>query len=266
MANKVRVIGEGVLDEIIYRYLETESEAGEIAYSSIRDFALALRLNNDPIFTERMYYQLKDSITGELSEKIYKNIKLSDDFWRKPEYQGRQKVDKRNRLLANTVAKATKNEIYQPNVAFIIESNKYNTEQLKKQLMPLEGALNSSYEKIKKLEKIIIELEAELSQKKQEKNDLKLWNDKLQDALFKFFEFSAYDDIPLSNQVSTGKGRTNLVEATLKEAFNGDPRPFYTRFNNKNISKDSKITNINDVREHKNLTPSSTFADEYDFD
>ncbi len=270
MANKLRIYGDEVIQKIIYLYIEANNVNGEIEYSGVRDFALDLWNKKDPLFTEEMYYQLVDRATGETSEKIYRNIKLSDDFWRKPQYQGRQKIDAINALLSKTAAKPKKRQTYIPNVDFLIETNKGNLAQLKLQLKPLEEQVRSSYALIDKLERKIAELEEQITSIKNDKASLKKQNDDLQDALHKFFELSAASDVPLKNQLNTGTGRMNQVEAALRTAFSGDPSAFYHRFEERR----SKITNgksnvaeIKEMIDKKSLKPmSSDYGESYDFE
>lgn len=270
MANKSRIYGDEVIQEIIYLYTETNNVNGEIEYSSVRDFALELWSKKDPIFTEKMYYQLVDSATGETSEKIYKNIKLSDDFWRKPQYQGRQKIDATNALLSNTAAKPKKRQTYIPNTDFLIETNKGNLSQLKLQLKPLEEQVRSSYKLIDKLEGKIAELEEQITSLKKDKASLKKQNDDLQDALYKFFELSAASDVALKNQLNTGIGRMKQVETALRTAFGGDPSVFYHRFEerrNKMTRGNSNVADIKEFIDSKSMKPlNSGYSETYDFD
>lgn len=240
---------------------------GEIEYSNVRDFALELYNKKHPIFTEKLYYQLVDSSTGELSDKIYKNIKLSDDFWRKPQYQGRQMIDEANKLLSKTAAKPSKRQSIIPNTDFLVETNKSNIPQLKLQLKPLEEQLRSNIRLIEKLEGKIRELETVISSLKEEKLDLKKKIDALQDSLHKFFEWSAASDIPLKNQLNTGKGRMKHVEAALKAAFSGDPSSFFHKFNSKETidNERSNVSSLHAFLEKKDSVKKE-YSDVYDFD
>lgn len=268
MANKTRVYCEEAIQEIIHRYIETYDITGDIDYSSVRDYAFQLWKEKDPIFTDKLYYQLIDQKTGEVSQKIYKNIKLSDDFWRKPQYQGRQKIDAVNDLLSKTVAKTKKRQVNIPNVDFVIEKFKNNINQLRLNLKPLEEQLKISIENEDRLEKKNEQLEEQIKKVKLEKVKLTQQNNSLQDALYKMFEYSASKEVPLENQLNTGKGKTKRVEQALKEAFGDDPSDFYLHFStSKNSKKEVFVTDIERYKENKGTKSTvSNYEDEYDFE
>ncbi|MFE4039630.1 hypothetical protein [Priestia sp. YIM B13489] len=269
MANKSRLYGKEVIQEIIHRYLEENDIKGEIEYSNVRDYAFNLREENDPIFTRKMYYQLVNQATGEISEKIYKNIKLSDDFWRKKQYQGRQLIDEVNELMSKTVAATKKRQVFIPNIDFILETHKNNFSQLKLQLKPLEEQLKTSIKNEEILENKIEKLQQEIQKLKLKNNEVLNQNSKLQDSLYKMFEYSVSKDTPLENQLNTGKGKTKRVEQALKEAFCDDPTAFYLKFKNSTplIENDELVSNIESYRAKKNDTRKlPTYDDEYDFE
>jgi len=265
MANKTRLYGKEVIQEIISLYLNDNKILGDIEYSSVRNFALELYNNRHPIFTEKLYYQLVDNSTGELSEKIYKNIKLSDDFWRKPQYQGRQLIDKANNLLSITAAKPSKRQSIIPNTDFLVETNKSNIPQLKLQLKPLQEQLRSNDRLIDKLENKISKLESIISSLREEQLDLLNINDALQDSLHKFFEWSAASDIPLENQLNTGKGRMKHIEAALRTAFSGDPSSFFDKFDNERNNVQSNISSIQQFVKKKE-SEKTGYSEIYDFE
>ncbi|MCU9599901.1 hypothetical protein [Pallidibacillus thermolactis] len=268
MANKSRVYGDEVIQEIIHRYIETYDITGEIEYSSVRDFAFQLWKENDPIFSEKLYYRLVDNKTGEVSDKIYKNIKLSDDFWRKPQYQGRQKIDAANDILSKTVAKTENRQVNIPNVDFVLEKYKNNLNQLRLNLKPLEEQLKNSIAIEDKLEKKVQQLEEQIQKLKAEKVKLTQQNRSLQDALYKMFEYSASSDVPLENQLNTGKGKTKRVAQALREAFADDPNEFYLHFKSKNNDKkEGIVSNIDKYKKQKVAKLNvPKYEDEYDFE
>ncbi|MCW3792639.1 cell division protein ZapB [Paenibacillus sp. LS1] len=249
MANKTRVYNKEAIQEIISLYLHQNKIDGEIQYSSIRDFAFELYKNKHYIFTDKMYFQLLDSSTGNLSEKIYKYIKLSDDFWRKPQYQGRQIIDETNDLLSKTASKPRNRQTVIPNTDFLVDDNISNLPQLKLQLKPLEQQLKSNLDLIDKLEGKISELETVIASLKEDKRNLKVQNKALQDSLYIFFELSALSDIPLKNQMNTGIGKMKLVDETLKKAFSGNPNIFYQKYENNRNTIDQDITNTSSLKE-----------------
>ncbi|AVV57016.1 hypothetical protein C7121_13320 [Paenibacillus glucanolyticus] len=265
MANKTRMYAKEVIQEIISLYLDENKINGEIEYSNVRDFAFELYNKKHPIFTEKLYYQLVDSSTGELSEETYKNIKLSDDFWRKPQYQGRQMIDEANKLLSKTAAKPSKRQFINPNTDYLVETNKSNIPQLKLQLKPLEEQLRSYTLLIEKLEKKISELEIVIISLKEENLELKKKNDALQDSLHKFFEWSAASEIPLKNQLNTGKGRMKHVEAALRTAFSGDPSSFFSRFDKERNSVQSNVSSIQEFVKKKEPVKTG-YSEIYDFE
>lgn len=269
MANKQRVYAEEVIDEIIYRYIVENDITGDIEYSSVRDFALELRKNNDSIFTEKLYYRLLDKTTGKVSEKIIKNIELKDDFWRKPQYQGRQKIDAANELLSKTVAKTKKRQVYIPNVDFILETHKNNINQLRIHLKPLEEQLKISIKNEETLEDKIDKLEDQINELKSEKIALRSQNDKYQTALYKMFEYSVSREVPLENQLNTGKGKTPRVEQALREAFSGDLTAFYLKFKTALDTKgnQNKVSDIDMFRNKKETEAAVlSYEEEYDFE
>ncbi len=268
MANKTRIYSKEVIQEIISLYLGQNKIDGEIQYSSMRDFAFELYKNKHDTFTKKMYFQLLDSSTGKLSEKIYKNIKLSDDFWRKPQYQGRQMIDETNNLLSKTASKPRNRQTVIPNIDFLVDKTALNIPQLKLQLKPLEQQLRSNLDLIDKLEYKIHELETVIASLKEEKMSFKIQNEALQDSLYIFFELSALSDIPLKSQMNTDIGKTKLVEKTLKNAFSGDPSMFYQKFeNNRNII-DQSMTNSSSLKEflEKKKAKEVKYHDVYDFE
>jgi hypothetical protein len=266
LANKTRVYGIEVIQKIISLYLEETKINGEIEYSSVRDFALELYNQNHTIFTEDLYYQLVDSSTGELSDKkIYKNTKLSDDFWRKPQYQGRQLIDETNKLLSKTASKPSKRQSIIPNTDYLVESNKTNLPLLKLQLKPLEEQLKSNLQLINKLEGKICDLQNNILTLKREKLDLKKKNDALQELLYQFFELSASSDTPLKDQLNIGKGRMKHVETALKVAFSGDPSAFFSKFDNERINAQSNVSSLQQFVQKKEAG-SRGYSEVYDFE
>ncbi|MFC3749288.1 hypothetical protein [Paenibacillus sp. GCM10012306] len=266
MANKTRIYGEEIIDEIIHRYIALNNITGEIEYSGVRDFAFHLWNIKDPLFTNKMYYQLIDPKTDELpKKKIYKNIKLSDDFWRKPQYQGRQRIDAVNNLLSETVSKANTVEQHIPKIDTIIEMHKNSPTLLKMHLNRFEKLIKSCLSREKKLEEKVEELLGNISEIKKEKKRIEKQNQALQDTLFKLFEYSYSRDVPLENQLNTGKGRSNIVERALRDTFSGDPSSFYSLFNN-NSKKTLSIASLDEYRSKQTNIKVSSYEKEYDFD
>jgi hypothetical protein len=266
LANKTRVFGIEVIQKIISLYLEETKINGEIEYSSVRDFALELHSKHHTIFTEELYYQLVDYSTGELSkEKVYKNIKLSDDFWRKPQYQGRQLIDETNMLLSKTASKPSKRQFIIPNIDYLVETNKTNLPLLKLQLKPLEEQLKSNLKHIEKLEGKIIDLQNIIFTLKGGNLDLQKKNDALQELLHQFFELSASSDIPLKNQLNIGKGRMSHIENALKVAFSGDPSSFFSKFDNKRLKEQTNVSSLQQFVQKKEAS-SKGYSEVYDFE
>jgi hypothetical protein len=266
MANKTRIYGEEVIKEIVHRYLEDTNSSGDIEYSSIRDFSLELWKSQDSIFTEKLYYQLVNSTTGETSEKIYKNIKLSDDFWRKPQYQGRQIVDQTNQLLSKTVAKSTKRQVnININVDSILETYYDNKTQLSIQLKPLEEYLRVSLQNEEKLEEKLKNKDSLITELKSNIVELEQDKERLQTALYQMFEYSASKGGPLENQLNTGKGKTKRVEQALREAFSGDPSAFYSRFKASAGQKQKEDSNVANMEQYIKNKEEKKYEDEFDF-
>lgn len=260
----MRVYGIEVIQEILRRYLKENEISGQIEYSKVRDYSNELWSNKDEIFTTKLYYQLLDTNTGEMSDKIYKNAPLSDDFWRKPKYQGRKSIDDANRILSKTVAKTNKREITIPNVDFILETHRNNFTQLKLQLKPLEEQLKLFVETELKFDEKISRLDDEIRVLKEEKQKLLNSNNKLQTAIFKLFEYSKSKDVPIRNLINTGIGKTKQVEAALNEAFSNDPSAFYLYFESE--EKKSKNKKISKLEDYKNSKTDKGFEDDYQFE
>lgn len=259
--------GKEVIQEIVSLYLNENKINGEIEYSHVRDFSLELYNKKHPIFTEKLYYQLLDSTTGNLSKEVYKNMKLSDDFWRKPQYQGRQIIDETNKLLSKTAAKPSKPQSIIPNTDYLVETHKSNIALLKLQLKPLEEQLRSKINLIEKINRKVTELETVISSLKDEKIKLKQNNDALQNALYKIFEWSASSETTLKNQLNTGVGKMKHVEAALRTAFSGDPSMFFHNFESKRTTE-NKISNVSSIHEfsEKKSTSKTGYSDIYDFE
>ncbi|EGF75832.1 hypothetical protein BATDEDRAFT_93301 [Batrachochytrium dendrobatidis JAM81] len=185
---------------------------------------------------------------------------LSDDFWRKENRQGRKAVDEANKIITDNVMASKKREVAIINVEDAVFKNTNNPQALIKQLKPLELQLYKSLEIEKALEDKLTYAKKELIQLKEEKKKQQEKLKKLEDALFKLFEYSASSDVPLTNLLNTGKTKHKRVKNALNNIFSNPEEFFFSKSETENNEKN--VVNLNEKFLGKKK---ENILDDYDF-
>lgn len=218
---------ESELYEIIGKYKEEHQVKGKVKYLDV------------------YRYQ------KELYEKGMIPKAFSEDFWRKEGQAGRKAIDVVNQLVTQKIRTGSDQEMVIPNVADAVYKYHQNPEELIRFLHPMEKQLMDSVAREIKLNKKLKDIEELLEVEKKKREEAQQAALKIQEAMFKMFRLSAYDDVPLVNQIRTGSTRTKLVDQAISKAFS-DPMEFYEKLEEtRNREKDSNVLSMNDKKEHK---------------
>ncbi|WP_393959908.1 hypothetical protein [Priestia megaterium] len=225
-------LNEDQVKEIIYLFKTKKNISGMISYKDIYHFNKELVENNE--FP----------------------IAMGEDFWRKKGRLGRAYVDEANKVLSNQLITFNEKEITIPNVTDLIHKHYNNKEKLISYLIPLERQLYGSIKKELHLKKKITDMQTDVENKKEKIKELENKVKTLQDTLFKMLRYSNDKNIPLRDQLNTGKDKTQRVQKALEEIFS-TPIDFYTWYEDKKnyeTNSENKIVNI----KHR-----KTLAEEY---
>ncbi|MCM3567563.1 hypothetical protein [Neobacillus mesonae] len=230
---KPKIYPQPEIDNIIYRFTQEDKVGGLIRYSEMYRFANKLYEN------------------GEIP------YKFSEDYWRRDGRQGKETIDKANRLYETTIVNKKTNEtdIFVDTEECV---NKFFTGKPsdKKRLIQ---ALKINEKKAKDSNNLLIkieELKQEISIQKDKNKELEVLVEQYQNTLFSWFNASLKSDVPLINLITTGKSRHPIIDLFFKTAFS-NPTEGYEKFeqfrknaernNEKAIAntKDSVVTPIN---------------------
>lgn len=222
---KPSVYPQSDIESIIYRFTQEEKVTGWIKYSEVYRFA------------KKMYEN------GELK------YKLSEDYWRRDGRQGKEIIDKTNKLYETTFINKKTEEI---DIFVDTEEcvNKFfvGKSSDKKKLI---HALKINEKKAKYSNKLLLnieELNTELCIQKEKNKKLESLVEQQQMVLFSWYNASLKSDVPLINLMTTGKSRHPMVDLFFETAFS-NPMEGYEKFDEyRKINKDtcSSTGEVND--------------------
>jgi len=192
---KQKIYPQKEIDSILDLYIEEEDVYGKIEYLKVHRFALNLYEN----------------------QKI--PYKLSEDYWRKPNRQGRMTIDNYNNVIVDNVLASNKREITIVNVEDAVLKNKGNLDILISTLKTNEEQLRICIEKENELELKVKKLENALQEEKQKNKILEEKSDILQTTLFQFFEYGTSTDVPIINLLNSGKTKHKRVKNAFDKIF-----------------------------------------------
>ncbi|MFD1036928.1 hypothetical protein ACFQ3N_00600 [Virgibacillus byunsanensis] len=193
----------------------------------------------------RYNHQLYNS--GKCTERY------SEDFWRKKGRPGREAIDVANQLASQKLRTSYNEEVVVPNVVDAVHKFHGDKDMLIKHLKPLEAELTKSIERERKQKIKMEEYQDKYEKEKAKRKEAEELSMSLQDALFKMFRYSASDEVPLENQLKTGKTKTKRVMNALENIFNS-PTEFYNMFEEKRKIQNTKVVSMEDsIRNKKTL-------------
>ncbi|PGZ48795.1 hypothetical protein [Bacillus cereus] len=195
-------------------------------------------------YKEIFLYALEEYNKGIL------DFKLSEDFWRKPDRQGKLLVDeinkKRSALIENNNQYI---EIISTND--VINRLSQDTPATKKKIINQLKVNECGYRKISTRYNQLKEKEAKMSQEiaelKAEIVNLKDNNEIYQNVLFQWANLSSVKDLGLINLITTGKTRSATVEQLFQDMFKEQPNKAILGLNT-----DNKIDNVVTITKTKN--------------
>ncbi|OIK11273.1 hypothetical protein [Bacillus sp. MUM 13] len=184
------------IDDIVYRFTQEEKVAGWIKYSEVYRFAKKLYEN----------------------EKI--KYKLSEDYWRREGRQGKETIDKANKLYETTfINKESKDiDVYIDTEECV---NKFFTGKAsdKKKLIQALKINEKKARNSNKLSMKIEDLKQGLFNEKEKSKKLEALVEQQQRILFSWYNASLKSEVPLINLVTTGKSRHPMVDLFFETAF-----------------------------------------------
>ena len=195
-------------------------------------------------YKEIFLYALEEYNKGIL------DFKLSEDFWRKPDRQGKLLVDeinkKRSALIENNNQYI---EIISTND--VINRLSQDTPAIKKKIINQLKVNEYGYRKISTRYNQLKEKEAKMSQEiaelKAEIVNLKDNNEIYQNVLFQWANLSSVKDLGLINLITTGKTRSATVEQLFQDIFKEQPNKAILELNT-----DNTIDNVVTITKTKN--------------
>lgn len=215
---KPKIYSEEILIKIINEFLNINTHIQTIKYRDIYEYAL------------------------EQHNKGVIDFKLSDDFWRKSNRQGKLLVDEINRKRSVTLEKNLPNIDVIP-TADVVNRLSNDSPAVKKLIINQLKVNEHGYKKLSKnyfeLKNKESKMEKEIKELKSEIANLKKNNEIYQNVLFQWANLSSNRDIGFVNVITTGKTRSETVEQLFKDMFNEQPN--------------KAILNVNEVPEVDNL-------------
>lgn len=225
---KAKIYPQEEIENIIYRFTQEEKVSGWIKYSEVYRFANKLYEN------------------GEIS------YKLSEDFWRREGRQGKETIDKINKVYESTlINKRTSNIDLYVDTEECVDKFFTGKPSDKKRLI---DALKINEKKAKDSTNLLIKIDTlkeEISRLKEEKKDLEQSLDQYQMILFSWFNSSVKSDVPLINLMTTGKSRHPIIDLFFETAFS-NPAEGYNEF--EKYRKNSRV-NDNTMNKDNVVTP-----------
>ncbi|MGD6892447.1 hypothetical protein [Bacillus mobilis] len=195
-------------------------------------------------YKEIFLYALEEYNKGIL------DFKLSEDFWRKPDRQGKLLVDEINKKRSALIEDNNQYiEIISTND--VINRLSQDTPATKKKIINQLKVNEYGYRKISTRYNQLKEKEAKMSQEiaelKAEIVNLKDNNEIYQNVLFQWANLSSVKDIGLINLITTGKTRSTTVEQLFQDIFKEQPNKAILELNT-----DNTIDNVVTITKTKN--------------
>ncbi|PEN72035.1 MULTISPECIES: hypothetical protein [Bacillus cereus group] len=195
-------------------------------------------------YKEIFLYALEEYNKGIL------DFKLSEDFWRKPDRQGKLLVDEINKKRSALIENSNQYiEIISTND--VINRLSQDTPATKKKIINQLKVNEYGYRKISTRYNQLKEKEAKMSQEiaelKAEIVNLKDNNEIYQNVLFQWANLSSVKDLGLINLITTGKTRSATVEQLFQDMFKEQPNKAILGLNT-----DNKIDNVVTITKTKN--------------
>lgn len=195
-------------------------------------------------YKEIFLYALEEYNKGIL------DFKLSEDFWRKPERQGKLLVDEINKKRSTLIENNNQYiEIISTND--VINRLSQDTPATKKKIINQLKVNEYGYRKISTRYKQLKEKEAKMTQEivelKAEIANLKDNNEIYQNVLFQWANLSSIKELDLINLITTGKTRSATVEQLFQDIFKEQPNKAILELNT-----DNTIDNVVTITKTKN--------------
>lgn len=169
------------------------------------------------------------------------DFKLSEDFWRKTDRQGRILIDEVNKK--RNISLEGVDHIQTVSTADIINRLSQDAPAIKKlivnQLKVNEYGYKKLIDKFQQLKFKGAQMETEIIELKAEIVKLKKNNEIYQNILFQWANISSIKDTGLLNVITTGKTRTETVEQLFKDMFKENPNKAMV-----DINKDKPSSNV----------------------
>ncbi|MEK4230491.1 hypothetical protein [Solibacillus sp. FSL H8-0538] len=229
---KPSIYPQAEIENIIYLFTQKEKVTGWIKYSEVYRFA-------NKLYEERVI-----------------NYKLSEDYWRRDGRQGKEIIDKTNKLYENTII--NKNDkshgVYVDTEECV---NKFFSGKPSDKKRLIE-ALKINEKKAKESNNLLVKIDTmkeELSVHHEKNKELQALVKQQQMILFSWFNASLKTDVPLTNLITTGKSRQPIVDLFFETAFS-NPMEGYEKFEeyrkkntiDENSKKDTIVTPIRKSR------------------
>lgn len=207
---KPTLYSDDEVNRIITDYLKEHAEVEIIKYRAIYEFSKIKYENGD-----------------------YK-LNLSEDFWRKPERQGRVLIDKLNDQRRRSIDHPT--EYHQViSTSDTVNEISSDSAQVKKKLIAKLKVNEIGYKNL------IIKYESNSERQQQLLKEFQVLKEEMKDlrskisiyenVLFQWADISSSKDIKLINTITTGKTRSKVVEQSLAQMFSDNPNNAYKEIN-----------------------------------
>lgn len=208
------------IENLVKRYIEEKQPIGKIKYKEVYLFVKELYISRET------------------------DYKLSDDFWRKPDRQGRKIIDSINDIRA-AITKTDKNSFEVISTSSVVNEFSKDIPSIKKRIIARLKANEYGYrnliEKYKKLVQKEDRYKQEIEDWKSKYEEAKFKNTAYEQVLFQWANISSTRDLKLINTITTGKTRSKVVEQLFKEIFSEDPNAAYRNINQNEVNKNNVI-------------------------
>ncbi|BCD00044.1 hypothetical protein BC30048_2946 [Bacillus cereus] len=208
-----------------------KNEKGAGRKKTIHERQVILDLIYDCIEEKKIVGEIKYQYIYPYCKKMYEDkiidIKLSEDYWRKPGRQGTQLLEEINRVNSENVAIDDDDIVNIINTEDAINKLFDGKESNKKTLLDTlklnEVKLKKYVKEYNRLNDKVDSLKQELLEQKQNTTDWKLKAEELQLQLFLLMEYSESKNFPIVDILKTGNARTEAVAKKLQHLFGENP-------------------------------------------
>lgn len=226
---KVKYYSENKISKLINDYLKINEPIEIIKYKAIFEFA-------------KTEYALGKS-----------DLNLSEDFWRKPDRQGRIAVDVSNEQ--RHFSKIHSSDYFEVlSTENTIKELSQDPPHIKKKMISLLKVNEVGYRKLIKKYEHISEKETfsnnEIKELKEEIKNLRSKNEIYEQTLFQWADISSSSDIDLVNVITTGKTRSKIVEELFLDMFTENSNRAFHEINRTK----SNSSNVLEIKSNKKNT------------